>query len=186
MNISRMLCEEELEELEEITIFTQQEIKFLFERFRLLDRSNKGFITFNDLMMLPEFHSNPFSGIILTAIEETIKYENMTFPYFLEILQIFHKKTEKKERIRFLFKAFDLNKDGKLCSKVLERLYKILYGEHFDEIDMVYEIKKVLNLFDQGNKGYMNYKDFYRFYNMDSSIDEILKIEFDKESCKIR
>ncbi|KAM0687583.1 Calcineurin subunit B type 1 [Conglomerata obtusa] len=175
---SRLLYEEELEELEETTCFTQQEIKILYERFKMLDRNNIGYITFNELMMLPEFHSNPLSGIMLNAIEDTLKYENMSFPYFLDILQIFSKKSDKKERIKFLFKAYDLNKDGKICENVLGKLYKTINGENCDDILMAVEVKRVLNAYDHGNKGHLSYKDFCRFYNSDLTIDETLIIEF--------
>lgn len=175
-----MLYEEELEELEETTCFTQKEIKILFERFNMLDRNNNGYITFNELMLLPEFHSNPLGGIILNGLEETLNYENMTFPFFLDVLQIFSKKTDKKERIRFVFRALDLNHDGRICANVLVRLYKTINGENCDDVRMFVEVKRVLNMYDQGNKGYMSYKDFCRFYNIDPTIDDILTIEFDK------
>ncbi|KAM0673409.1 Calcineurin subunit B type 1 [Gurleya vavrai] len=177
---SKMLYEEEIEDLIESTCFTRQEIKILYERFKMLDRSNNGYITFNELMMLPEFHSNPLSGIILNAIEDTIKYENMSFPYFLDVMQVFNKKKDKKDRIRFIFKAIDLNCDGKICANVLMRLYKMINGENCDDVEMTIEIGKVLNVYDSGNKGYLSFKDFCRFYNSDCTIDKILIMEFDR------
>lgn len=175
---SRMLCEEEIEDLLEATVFTSHEIELLYERFKILDRGNRGYVTFNDLIMLPEFHSNPLSGLILNAIEEKHKYENMTFFYFLEFLQIFNKKSEKKDRIKFMFKVIDINKDGKICNKILTKLFNILYGDNVDEIETSVEVKRVLNAYDQGNKGYISFKDFVRFYNTEKEIDDVLIISF--------
>lgn len=177
---SQMLCDEEIEDLLESTVFTYHEIELLYERFKLLDRGNRGHITFNDLIMLPEFHSNPLSGLILNAIEEKHGYENMTLIHYIEFMQIFNQKTDKRERIKFLFKVIDINRDGKICKKTLKRLYQILYGDLVDEVDTLIEVKRVLNAFDQGNKGYIGYKDFVRFYNADKEIDEVLKINFIK------
>lgn len=171
---SRLLEEEELEQLIEQSLFTINEIKLLYERFKILDRSCNGYITFNDLMMVPEFHSNPISGILLNAIEETTEFENITFPIYLEVLQIFHRGTNKTIRSKFIFKAFDLNKDGKLCQNVLENLY-MLVNEELDKA----AIKKVLDCYDKGNKGYLNYRDFTRFYKIEK-IDEILILDFNK------
>lgn len=173
-----MLCEEEIDDLLESTVFTYHEIELLYERFKILDRGNRGYITFNDLIMLPEFHSNPLSGLILNAIEEKHRYENMTFLYFLEFLQIFNKKTEKRERIRFMFKVIDINKDGKICVKILKRLFQILYGEQADEVECDVQVRRVLNAYDQGNKGFIGFKDFVRFYNAEKEIDDILIISF--------
>ncbi|EJW03458.1 hypothetical protein EDEG_02223 [Edhazardia aedis USNM 41457] len=178
---SRMLCEEEIEELSETTNFTPQEIKILFERFKLLDRSNSGYLTFNELMMLPEFHSNPLSGILLNAFEQTINYENMSFPYFLEILEIFSKRTDPKVRCNFIFKSLDLNKNCKLTVKVLCKLYKLINGDKCDEVKMIMEVQKVLRNYDLDDKGYLDFDDFCRFYSSDPTIDNVLIIDFKSE-----
>lgn len=181
IHLQSMLCDDEIDELQEHTIFKPHEIKHLFERFKCLDRSQNGFISFNDLMMLPEFHSNPLSGLILNSIEETLNFENMTFPYFLEILQIFNRRMCKKERIKFLFKAFDIKKDGKLCREVLSKLFQIINGDKCDRLIMDAEVAEVLKQYDQGNKGYLNYKDFSRFYHSDVEIDMVLIIDLESE-----
>lgn len=178
------LYEEEIEELKEGTVFTHNEVVMLFERFKMLDKHNNGFITLNELMMLPEFNSNPLSGLILNAIEDTMNYETMAFPYFFDIMQIFSTRTNQKERCRFLFKSFDMNRDGRICDKVLQQIYRLMFGENCDELKMYSEVKKVLNDYDRGVKGYLNFKDFQRFYTADKSIDELVAIDFENFYAK--
>ncbi|TBU12208.1 hypothetical protein CWI38_0671p0020, partial [Hamiltosporidium tvaerminnensis] len=179
---SRVLCEEEIEDLLATTVFTKQEINILFQRFRMLNRSQQNYITFNELMLIPEFHSNPLSGLILSAIENYIQYENMTFAYFLDFMQLFSHKTDKKERIKFIFSAFDINKDKKICKDVLLNIYTLMNGNSNICIEQAEaSVYRVLSLYDRGNKGYLSYKDFIRFYTSDPSLDKAMVIDFSRE-----
>jgi Ca2+-binding EF-hand superfamily protein len=139
--------------------------------------------------MLPEFHSNPLSGLILSAIESVINYENMTFPYFLEVMQIFSAKSDKKERIRFVFKALDINHNGRISKTELLQIYSVLFGGNITEGKAVSEVQKVLSRYDRENKGFLNIKDFVRFYNSEGDMDDILVIDFErnieKQKCGI-
>lgn len=170
---STMLCEEEIEELKNTTVFDYREIEHLYERFQLLDKESHGYITYNDLNNVPEFHSNPFSHLIMKNIEKRTDYEMMTFPHFLEFLGIFSEKSNKKNRIRYLFDIFDLNGDGRLCRNVLLRIYRIM-GQQGGEK----EAEHILNIYDEGGKGYMDILDFTKFYNSDPSIEQSMLIDF--------
>ncbi|KAF7683362.1 Calcineurin subunit B [Astathelohania contejeani] len=183
--MSRSLCDDEVEELAATTSFTPKEILMLYERFRVLDKGQVGFITFGELMMLPEFHSNPFGGLLLATIEARNDYENMTFPYFLEIIEIFSNKSDRKERERFIFNALDLNGDGRICRTVLFRLFEMLVGDIDTEL-ILYEIEKVMSQYDMGNKGYLTLKDFSKLYNSDEDIDKMMIIDLDEHMKESR
>ncbi|AFN83431.1 Ca2+-binding protein [Encephalitozoon romaleae SJ-2008] len=172
---STMLCEEEIEELKNITVFDEREIEHLYERFQFLDRESRGYLTYNELNNIPEFQSNPFSHLIMKSIEKMTDYEKMTFPHFLEFLGIFSEKASKKKRVRYLFDIFDLNGDGRLCRNVLIRVNKMMGQDGKME-----EVENLLNIYDEGGKGYLDISDFTKFYESDPLIDKNMIIDFSK------
>lgn len=172
---STMLCEEEIEELKNTTVFDYREIEHLYERFQFLDKEPHGYLTYNELNNIPEFHSNPFGHLIMKNIERRTDYEKMTFPHFLEFLGTFSEKTNKKHRIKYLFDVFDLNEDGRLCRGVLLRIYRMM-GQQGGEK----ETENILGIYDEGGKGYLDISDFTNFYNSDPSIDLNMIIDFSK------
>lgn len=178
-----MLCEEEIEDLMNSTNFNQKELELLYERFKMLDRQNNGYLTYSDIMFIPEFCANPFNNRIICAMEKTIEYESMTFPFFLEIMSIFSPKSSIHQRIRFLFNVFDLNEDGRLCAAVLSKIYEMLYGNDAVRGTCAKEVGELLRTYDRKHKGYLNYNDFVNFY-LDNNLDRMFLIDFGKDLIK--
>lgn len=173
-----ILCEEEIEDLLANSIFNQQEIELLYERFKMLDRQSNGYLTYNDLLFIPEFCANPFNNRILNAIERTTGYETLTFPFFLEVMGIFSPKSNVHGRIKFIFRVFDFNEDGKLCYEVLNKIYEILMGIDYRSDRENDEVNELLTYYDYNNKGYMDYNDFVNFYT-DHNLDKMLLVNFE-------
>lgn len=167
---SSTLTQDEIEDLTSWTTFTPREIEVLFDRFCELDIRSQGYLTFIELMRIPELHSNPLSNLIIREIEHMIDYNNISFPHFLEIMEIFSVRKDKKFRINFLFKVFDLNNDNKLCEHTLRKI-----GSLIDNSDFA----SVLKIYDVDSKGYLSYRDFTRFY-ITQNIDEAMAIDFSK------
>ena len=175
-----MLCEEEIEDLLTSSVFNQQEIEHLYERFKMLDRQSNGYLTYNNLLYIPEFCANPFNNRILSAIERTIGFETLTFPFFLEIMGIFSPKSNVHGRIKFMFRVFDFNEDGRLCFEVLNKIFEIIMGieRRYDRNNE--EVEELLKFYDISKKGYMDYGDFVNFYT-DHNLDKMLLVNFE---CK--
>lgn len=160
------LCEEEIEELKKSTVFKVHEIEALYERFKYLNRSNTSFLTFIDFQMIPEFHSNPFSKLLINYLEGMNSFENISFASYLEFLQIFNAKTPRPRRISFLFNLFDIDQDSKISKSDLLEIQNLMEREQSMEA-----IEEVLSLFDATGKGYLDYEDFVNFYDSDPSFE---------------
>ncbi|KAF9763313.1 Calcineurin subunit B type 2 [Nosema granulosis] len=171
---SAILCEEEIEAIKSTTVFEYAEIEHLFERFLYLDKMNYGYLTYNELNNIPEFEINPFNKLIINALEKKMDYENISFPCFLSFLEIFHRKTDKIIRIQFLFDIFDLNRDGRLCKSVLNRICMLMGKSGHGEAEYVLEI------FDRNNKGFLDMNDFIFFYDSDPNIEKNMVIDYSK------
>ena len=180
---SSLLCEEEIDELKRSTSFSVTEIEALYERFKYLDKTNSGFLTFVEFQLIPEFYSNPFCNLILNHLEKLNSYEKVTFASYMEFLNIFNLKTPKSKRISFLFSFFDLDKKGKITRKNLIDIYTLMTTKNCDEKGKECskrsekEADNVLDLYDKGKKGYLNRTDFERLYNSDPSLEKNMIID---------
>jgi len=172
---SNLLCVEEIEELSRNYVFTVPEIECLYERFKYLDRSNAGHLTFAEFHMIPEFYSNPFSKLIVEHLERKTNYERITFGTFIEFMNLFSSKTDKSGRIEFLFEIFDLENNGRLCRKTLNKIYFMMTKSESRN-----EVSELLKQYDLDNKGYLDIDDFTRLFLEDPSLDECMIIDFKK------
>ncbi|KCZ79709.1 hypothetical protein H312_02899 [Anncaliia algerae PRA339] len=173
-NTPSALTTDEIEDLCTWTTFSPKEIEAIFDRFNELDVRNNGYLSFTELMRIPEFHSNPLAPLFIREIERMIDYNKITFPHFLEVLEVFSVKKDCKHRIIFLFRVFDLNNENKLCKHVLRKISYMIGSTDF---------YSVLKMYDNDNKGYLSFKDFIKFYH-NEEIDSILAFDYSKNIPK--
>lgn len=177
---STTLCVEEIEEIKKDTIFDIEEIESLYERFKYLDRTGVGFLTFVEFQMIPEFYSNPFSRLIINHLEKMNSFEKINFVVYLEFLSVFNKRTPKSKRIQFLFNLFDLEGTGKITVKNLCIIYNLMMGRNSESNADKNAAEDVLKIFDKNRKGYLNLDDFTDFYNSDVSLEKNMTLNFTK------
>ena len=173
----KMLTVDEIESIKDSTVFNEQEIEILYDRFNYLDRNECGHLTFNEFQMIPEFHSNPFSRLILEYLERKTGYELINFACYLEFLSLFSAKTDKVKRVRYLFDIFDLNRNGQLCADVLHRLSGLMGGPDSETVE------EVLSRYG-GEKDYLDVEDFARLYAEDPTLEENMLIDFSRFAQK--
>lgn len=187
--VSSSLCEEEIEELRKSTIFTVVEIESLYERFKYLDKSSSGFLTFVEFQMIPEFYSNPFCNLIMNYLESINSYEKVTFNSYLQFLSIFNVKTSKTKRISFLFSLFDLEKRKKITKKSLLKIHSLMANNKLDlnfDKNAQESVDEVLRSYDIGNKGFLDKKDFELLYNSDPSLEANMVIDISRLTNVVR
>ncbi|KAG0419907.1 Calcineurin subunit B [Dictyocoela roeselum] len=174
---SSILYLEEIEDLEKATVFSHTEIENIYERFKMIDRSNSGQITLQNLLMIPEFTSNPLSYRFIHVLEQYAGDEQITFPVFLDLMQVFSPKYDREKRIKFVFKIFDVNNDGKLCKNVFLKLFKGFVPSNSQAIN------EIFIYYDPECKGYLDFKDFYRFY-VKNDYDKLFTLNFDSAEMR--
>lgn len=172
---SNLLCVEEINELSKNYVFTIPEIECLYERFKYLDKSNSGYLTFAEFHMIPEFYSNPFSKLIMDYIEIQANYEKITFVIFIEFMSIFNERTNPEKRIKFLFDIFDLEKEKKLTKETLLKIHNTICNGN-----SLKEVENLLQDYDQGKKGYLDFEDFCQLYYEDFSLEKNMLFDFRK------
>lgn len=129
---STRLSSEEISELQKQTNFTRKEIEQLYHRFKKLDRNRAGFITSNDLHLIPEFSMNPMCHRII-ALFDPEKTDQMTFDRFVQVLNVFSPKTSREDKLKFAFKIYDVDADGVVSESDLFHVLKSLVGSNLSD-----------------------------------------------------
>merc|ERR1711874_307158 len=115
-----LLEEENLRQIEEETGFTSNQIERLWSRFTSLDKQQKGYLTREDFLRIPELAINPLGDRIVHAFffeSRSQEEEKVDFKDFVRVLAHFRpikKNAEKNklntrhEKLHFAFRMYDL------------------------------------------------------------------------------
>ena len=108
----------------------------LYSRFTALDKEQKGFLTKNDLLRIPELSINPLGERIVDAFFVDVVDEQINFQQFMQTLAVFRPIKHKERRgaaetansldkkLEFAFRVYDVDNDKKISQ--VGRANKIL------------------------------------------------------------
>ncbi|XP_057866303.2 uncharacterized protein LOC131073808 isoform X2 [Cryptomeria japonica] len=128
-NTSSMLTQYDIEEVQEhcSSMFSQQEIVSLYERFCALDRNGTGFISADEFLSVPEFAVNPLSKRLLRMLD------GLNFKDFIAFLSPFSSKANLLQKIEFIYKVYDSDGNGKVTLCDLLEVLQDLTGSFISE-----------------------------------------------------
>ncbi|XP_019436346.1 PREDICTED: calcineurin subunit B-like [Lupinus angustifolius] len=121
---SSVLTQYDIEDVQEHcnSLFSQQEIVSLYQRFCQLDRNAKGFISADEFMSVPEFAMNPLSQRVLKMVDA------LNFKDFVTFLSAFSAKANAHHKIELIFRVYDSDHNGKVSFKDILEVLKDLSG----------------------------------------------------------
>lgn len=90
------LRDEELDDIQKETGFSQNQIIRLFTRFTSLDKEENGFLTRDSFLRIPELAINPLADRIVESFFER-GHEHVNFRQFMRILAIFRPTSTKTQ-----------------------------------------------------------------------------------------
>eukprot|EP01138_Halocafeteria_seosinensis_P005967 gb/GECG01006099.1/.p1 GENE.gb/GECG01006099.1/~~gb/GECG01006099.1/.p1 ORF type:complete len:191 (+),score=21.47 gb/GECG01006099.1/:1-573(+) len=134
---------EELSELQELTGFTPKEIRYLYQRFRKLDRGNKGTITTDDLLMVPELSMNPLAPRIISLFDSENEGQ-INFSFFLSVLSVFSERTGREPKLKFIFAMWDVDDDGHISAEDMRQVLETMVGPSMTESEIQVIISRTM------------------------------------------
>ena len=78
---------------------TQQEIETMYWRYRSLDRGRKGFVTAEELLVIPELSINPLAHRIVRMLD------GCNFADFVRFMANFSPRATPEAKARFIFEV---------------------------------------------------------------------------------
>mmetsp|Transcript_11309 Transcript_11309/g.17169 ORF Transcript_11309/g.17169 Transcript_11309/m.17169 type:complete len:200 (+) Transcript_11309:56-655(+) len=172
---SSSLTPEDIEELSDplISEFSPAEIKLLYARFRHLDRSHTGFITQNEMQLIPELSLNPLCNRVIEMFDQSGRNQ-INFRDFVRTLWAFSPRASKELKIRSAFEIFDVDGDGKISQSDLEHVLIIMVGKMYSSQKLTQVVAKLIaNAQSSGNSaGDGKVKDYLTFDELTKCIGE--------------
>merc|ERR1711877_51128 len=102
-----------LENIVQGSNFDRDEVDRLRKRFMKLDKDNSGTIERDEFLSLPQVSSNPLATRMIAIFDED-GGGDVDFQEFVSGLSAFSSKGNKEEKLRFAFKVYDIDRDGKI------------------------------------------------------------------------
>ena len=168
MGNKQSLDNKEAAELSRETNFTPKEIKRIHRRFVKLDIHGRGYITIHDLATLPDVDKNPLGDRIWRVLAQT--GENaIDFKEFVKALSVFNDKDNEEEKLKFLFKVYDIDGDGYVKKDELFVILKSLVGSSLNNSQLEQISEKTISDVDPTGEGKMGFEEFKKIFMSQSS-----------------
>jgi len=166
---SILLQDEDVAEIQQETGFSPNQISRLYSRFSSLDKSNSGTLCRDDFLRIPELAINPLGDRIVDAffLDDIENGEECNFKQFMRTLARFRpieSKTEnplnnREEKLKFAFKIYDLDKDGKISKDDLLGILRMMVGVNISDEQLGGIAQRAIDDADQDNDGMISYEE---------------------------
>lgn len=154
------LLSEEIKEISRQTNLQQSEVKRLYKRFQQLDRKQSGTLDTTNLLMVPELAMNPLHPRIVSM------FENVNFQQFVTNIGAFSSGADPSRKIDFTFRLYDIDEDGFISSDDLEKILRMLVGDHIDRRTLSEVAAKVIADADTDGDGRISRDEFTTALNV--------------------
>lgn len=167
---------QDLAELQRDSNLSQAQIQKLYKRFRKLDKDGNGEISREEFMAIPSLSSNPLLDRVLSVFD-TNHDHNVDFREFVRALAIFSPDVDKKEKLFFTFKMYDIDGDGKVSNRDLFRTLQIMVGSNLSDVQLQQIVDKTFIEADLDRDGYISFPEFEKIVT-GSDYGEKLTLQF--------
>jgi len=167
---------EDMETLQNISNFSQKEIKRLYKRFKRLDKDGTAIISTDCFLSIPELAMNPLAPRIVAIFDEN-KDDQVNFKQFVRILSVFNEKASRLEKLSFTFKVYDINGDGFITGDELFQILKMMVGNNLSDTQLHSIVEKTILDADKDEDGKISFQEFSTVLD-DFALETKLSIKF--------
>jgi len=181
-NQSHRLPPDEIQNIVDATNFTPQQINRLYDRFQRLDKTETGYLTREDFLRIPELAINPLAERIIdmfiiesknnkTIAKDAAMTDRVNFFEFCSMLSNFKSKAAaladdienqnpRERKLRFLFKMYDRDNDGKVTVDELLHLLRLMVGDTVSTQQLELIAQRTIAETDNDGDGALNFEEF--------------------------
>ena len=198
---SLQLEQENIEQISEESGFTSNHIERLWSRFTSLDQQQKGHLTREDFLRIPELAINPLGDRILHAFfrdssnkdeEEGGEFngantkEIVNFPDFVRVLAHFrpikknHDKNQmnsRTDKLRFAFRMYDLDGDDKISKEELLAVLTMMVGANISEDQFLSIAERTIIDADDDKDNLISFDEFCKVLER-TDVEQKMSIRF--------
>jgi len=169
---SLQLQEEDIKAIQDDTGFNQNQIERLYSRFSSLDKQDKGFLSREDFLRIPELAINPLGDRIVHAFFYESKNgddDKVDFKDFVRVLAHFRpikKNTElnklntRMEKLHFAFRMYDLDGDDKISKQELLAVLTMMVGQNISTEQLISIAERTIMEADLDKDDLISFEEF--------------------------
>lgn len=126
-----------------------------------MDRQKSGFITAENLELIPELSLNPLCHRIIELFDKNHRNQ-INFRDFVRVLWVFSPNASHDQKLEMAFECYDVNGDGKIDSQDLIRILREMVGKHMTNEKLQTIADKLIDDSQQSQekKGYLTKDEF--------------------------
>lgn len=196
---SQALQEENISQIESDTGFTANQIERLWSRFTSLDKQDKGYLTREDFLRIPELAINPLGDRIVHAFfrdghsnaNGISELENrdrdvVNFCDFVRVLAHFrpikknvekNKLNSRQEKLKFAFRMYDLDGDDKISKEELLAVLTMMVGANISEEQLMSIAERTIHEADEDKDTLISFDEFCKVLER-TDVEQKMSIRF--------
>lgn len=145
--------------IELCSTFDADEIRRLGKRFKKLDADNSGAISVSEFLKVKDLKENPIIHRIIAALDTDGNGE-IDFKEFIEGLAQFSVKGDKRSKLRFAFRIFDIDKDNFISTGELYQVLLLMVGDNLVPAQIQQIVDKTICYCDLDGDGKISFDEF--------------------------
>lgn len=174
-NAQGQLTPQEQKELVQAANFSERDIKKIYKRFRALDTNHNGELDPHELFDVPEIADNPLVKRVV-SIFDTNHDGKVSFVEFLVGLAKLTADVDEREKMRFAFDIYDVDKDGHISNGELFQVMRMMVGNNLNDHQLQQLVDRTILQADRDGDGMISFSEFEA---MVSHIDIADKLRID-------
>jgi calcineurin B family protein 1 len=189
---NRTSCElkdEAIHDIHEETGFSRHQIGRLYSRFKSLAKNDSDLLSREDLLGIPEIAINPLGERIVNAFFPTgdgTASDTIDFSQFVRTLACFrpvksHSTDEqlnsRLSKLKFAFKMYDINNDGKITREELLSLLNMMVGSNISQDQLASIADRTIVEADADTDGVISFQEFQQIMEK-VDIEQRMSIRF--------
>merc|ERR1712165_345721 len=200
---SLLLTQENITQISSETGFTASQIERLWSRFTSLDKQQKGYLSREDFLRIPELAINPLGDRIVHAFFRDGRSSDVTHDYspekgagadrdvvnfcdFVRVLAHFrplkknmekNKLNSRQEKLKFAFRMYDLDGDDRISKEELLAVLTIMVGDNITEEQLNSIAERTIMEADDDKDGFISFDDFCKVLER-TDVEQKMSIRF--------
>merc|ERR1712165_149238 len=200
---SLLLTQENITQISSETGFTASQIERLWSRFTSLDKQQKGYLSREDFLRIPELAINPLGDSIVHAFFRDGRSSDVTHDYspekgagadrdvvnfcdFVRVLAHFrplkknmekNKLNSRQEKLKFAFRMYDLDGDDRISKEELLAVLTMMVGDNITEEQLNSIAERTIMEADDDKDGFISFDDFCKVLER-TDVEQKMSIRF--------
>lgn len=148
-----------MDSLMEGTNFDREELDRMRKRFMKLDKDLSGTIDKEEFLLIPGVLQNPLAPRLIEVFDDD-GLGLIDFQEFIEGLSVFSGRSDMLLKLRFVFKIYDMDRDGYILNGELFLVLQMMVGSHLTPEQLQQLVDRAIMENDQDGDGRLSFDEF--------------------------